>query len=605
MSVRRVSALALLAVATIIEISCGDVYRPVVLPINPTPPNPSGFHAVFAISNNVPFNSGAAFQIDVSGDTNIGQANMGWNPTHAAILPANNRVFVASAGSLYTGGADVVTAFTPAANSPLGTGLGTPTTFTFPNVGPTGSGGVPAWVCSYLPDFVTTTQSNSVYVANYGVDNDPGCLPNLSSTDSVAVLIPSSGAMTNVAYLPAGSHPVALAETPNAQHLYAVNQGNGTVVDLSPTDLSIQATISVGATPVWAVARNDNQRVYVLTQGDGTLVAIDTATDTVKSTISVGAGANFVLFEPHLNRLYVTNPSPTNGGVYVFSATGGPNDTPVLLSYINMTLGANPPCAVACSPVSVAALPDGSRFYVASYIAQSNCSDANVGTTSPCIIPMLTVFDALSMTPKQPTSNLLAPSYSLPLLTAPHFSATQYAVSPVASCAPAPTYTPSTIRFRMFAAAAADSSHVYVSICDAGAIADVRTTTSTISAGGSNAPDSLITDIPTPLGTCSGSSCSTVATITGYSITSNVVTFTATNSFAPGTRVAISGLTSSEGAQMNGFTLTVVATGATLPSSTFVAMLPISLPDIGNTADSGSAVPISPPQSPIFLLAGQ
>src|SRR5581483_10952383 len=182
MSVRRVGARALAALALMICVSCGDVYRPVVIPVNPTPPNPAAFHAVFALSNNVAFNKGTALQIDVSGDTNIGQANMGVNPTHAAILPNNSRVFVAAAGSLDPGGADVVTAFTPASSSSVGTGLGSLTTFTFPNFGPTGTNGAPTWSCSYLPDFLTTTQSTSVYVAKYFVDNDPACLPNLSST---------------------------------------------------------------------------------------------------------------------------------------------------------------------------------------------------------------------------------------------------------------------------------------------------------------------------------------------------------------------------------------------------------------------------------------
>lgn len=610
MSLRRVGRLAAVALAAMIGISCGDVYRPVVIPINPTPPNPATFHAVFGISNNAPFNNGAALQIDVSGDTNIGQANMGWNPTHAALIPGNSRVFVASAGTLFAGGADIVTAFTPAAASSVGTGLGTPTTFTYPNVGPIGSGGAPAWSCSYLPDFVATTQTSSVYVANYGVDNDPACLPNLSSTDSVAALNVASGAVGNIAYLPAGAHPVALVETPNQQNLYAVNQGNNTVVDLSPTDLSTISTITVGNTPVWAVARADNQRVYVLTQGDGTLVPIDTATNTVlpsQTNLSVGSGANFLVYDSHLNRIYITN--PVTSMVFVYAATGGvdlsgtANDTPLLLSTIVMTAGSNPPCATACSPVSVTALPDGSRFYVASYATQSTCSDANVGP-STCIVPMLTVFDALSMTAKQPTSNLLTPSYSLPLLAGPQFGASQYAVPVVTSCIPAATYAPGTTRFRMFATAAADSSHVYVSICDAGAIADVRTTTSTISTGGNNAPDTLITDLPTPLGSCTTVSCGSVATITSYSIKSNVVTFTAANSFTPGTRVVISGLTSTEGVQMNGLTLSVLATGAQLPTTTFTANLP-PLADIGSTIDTGSAVPITPPQTPIFLMTGQ
>ena len=609
MIVRRVGGLAALALATMITISCGEVYRPVVIPVNPTPPSPSAFHAVFGINSNAAFNPGTALQIDVAGDTNIGVANMGVSPTHAAIIPNNSRVFVASAGSQFVGNADLVTAFTPAGAGVIASGLGNPTTFTFPNFGPTNpTTGAPQWTCSYLPDFVTTTQATAVYVANYGVDNDPACLANLASTDSVAALNLVSSTIGNIAYLPSGSHPVALAETANAQHLYVVNQGNDTVVDLSPTDLSTLATISVGATPVWAVARPDNQRVYVLTQGAGTLVPIDTASETVLpslTNLSVGAGANFLLYDPHLNRLYVTN--PVAGTVSVFSATGGtdlsgtPNDTPLLLSTVSMTSGSNPPCSTACSPVSITALADGSRFYVASYASQAACTDPNVGNSAPCIVPMLTVFDALSMTPKQPTATLLPSSSSLSLLGPPVFAATQYAVAPVASCAPPPTYSPGTTRFRMFTTAASDSSHVYVSICDAGTIADVKTTTSTIASGGNNTPDILITDITAPFGSCSGTGCSLPATITSFSVASGLATFQASNNFTPGVRVALSGLTSSSGTQLNGLTVTVVATG--LSPTQFEAV--VSVPDVGSTSDAGNAVPLSPAQAPIFLLAGQ
>jgi DNA-binding beta-propeller fold protein YncE len=600
--------LALTLLASMIGLSCGDVYRPVVIPINLTPPNPSNFHAVFGISNNVPYNQGAALQIDVSGDSNIGEANMGVNPTHAAILPNDSRVFVASAGTLNAGGADVVTAFTPAADSSTGTGLGTPTVFTYPNVGPIDSTtGIPQWTCSYLPDFLATTQISQVFVANYGVEGDANCTPFPTSTDSVASLGVASGSVGTITYLPAGSHPVALAETPNAQHLYVVNQGNNTVVDLSPTDLSTIATISVSATPVWAVARSDNQRIYVLSQGTGTLIPIDTASDTVipsQTNLSVGAGANFILYDSHLNRLYVTN--PTTATVYVFSTTGGvdltgtANDTPVLLSTISMTAGSNPPCPSGCSPVSVAALADGSRFYVASYASETACTDANVGPSSPCIIPMLTVFDALSMTVKPATSTILPSSPSLSLLSTPQFAATQYSVQPLASCVPAATYTPGTTRFRMFTTAAADSSHVYVSICDAGSIADINTTTSTV-ATGSNSPDTLVTDIPAPFGSCNAISCGTVTTITSFKIVSNVVTFQAVNNLTAGSRVSISGLGSQVGLQLDGQTLTVLSSG--LSGTQFEGV--VSMANAGPIADVGSAIPLSPPQSPIFLLTGQ
>jgi DNA-binding beta-propeller fold protein YncE len=614
MSFRRVGWVAAITLATWLELSCGQVYRPVVIPVNITPPNPASFHAVFGVSANVPFNPGTALQIDVSGDTDIGVANMGVNPTHAAILPNHSRVIVASAGSLFPGDADVVTAFAPAAASSSATGLGPATSFTLPNVGadqssgvvsiseagslvtmnlgaplinaqagglivvsgvvipcanpcinpppnPTGydgsfpisfvngttiqyvnsitgltatSGGfatvpIPLF-CRYLPDFVSASAS-AVYVANFGDENGTHC--NLSSTDSVAVLNPAQNTIGNIAYLPPGAHPVAMVETPNSQNLYVINQGNDTVADLSPADLTTIKTISLpgGSTPVWAVARADNQRVYVLTQGDGNLVPIDTATNTVlpsQTNLSVGAGANFLLYDANLNRLYVTNPSA--GTVSVFSASGGvdlggtPNDTPKLMATLTISAPSfGPPVSTVCGssytcsygpvmPVSVAALPDGSRFYVTSYLTGTatssatpplppTCPDSNVIAPADCIIPQVTVFDARSLTVKTTIFPLLPPvSVATSTGTSPVYP---FALTPVAFCAPVVPYTltagqPPSARFRMSAAAAADSSRVYASMCDGGAVAIINATTSSIATGGTNTPDTLVTNLPAP-----------------------------------------------------------------------------------------------------------
>lgn len=166
------------------------------------------------------------------------------------------------------------------------------------------------------------------------------------------------------------------------------------------------------------------------------------------------------------------------------------------------------PCAAApancgpVTPVSVAALPDGSRFYVASYQTQSPCSDVYAGSGS-CIIPMVTVFDAKSLTIRTASSSYFGAELSL--LSSPPFGPVdlvhsippQYAVPEAPSCAPAAIYTPGSTRFRMFATAAADSSHVYVSICDAGAIADISTTTDTVTQG-TNAEDRLVIDLMAP-----------------------------------------------------------------------------------------------------------
>src|SRR6202048_1481609 len=131
MRVRHLGPLLLVLACAAVCVSCGQVYRPVLIPITITPPNPSNFHEVFAINANVPFNPGTGMQVDVSGDTNAGVINIGLNPLHAAILPNNTRVFVASAGSV-VGQSDIVTSFIPAFNASVGTGLGGGATISLP-----------------------------------------------------------------------------------------------------------------------------------------------------------------------------------------------------------------------------------------------------------------------------------------------------------------------------------------------------------------------------------------------------------------------------------------------------------------------------------------
>ena len=544
MRLRHLGQLLVGLACTLVCLSCGQVYRPVVIPITITPPNPSNFHEVFTINANVPFNPGTGMQVDVSGDTNVGVINIGLNPTHAAILPNNTRVFVASAGSV-VGQSDIVTSFIPAIDSAVGSGLGVGGTISLPGqtsgitaisesgslvtatlnaplnnlglgdviviagAGIAGYNGtftvvpISGTTIQYLdsvtglapssggtasvpaqPVFLASAQNDAMYVANY-------------NSSSVAVINTSLNAVTNSALV--GQHPVALAETPNGNKLYVANQGSNAVSSLNTVDMS-QNTVTgfSGITPVWLVSRSDSQKVYVITQGDGQLVTIDTATDTVVGNVPVGAGANFIFYDPHLNRLYVTNPSTSM--VHVFSTTGGANDTPIQLSAISMTAGPNPPCPSGCTPSSVTALGDGSRFYVASYQTAISCPDPVIGSSSACVIPRLTVFDANSFAVKTALTLLSSP----PFASNPGTNQLQYAVPPVASCAPAALYAPGTTRFRVFTTASVDSSRVYVSMCDAGSIAIVTTTTSSISPAG-NTPDTLVRDLAAPFSAGSSS----------------------------------------------------------------------------------------------------
>jgi len=581
MSFRRVGGCAGTALAIVMWAACGQVYRPVVIPCTSgalpgcpvqTPPIPSNFHEVFGIYNNVANYPGGAMEIDVSGDTIIAETptsdasapNLGDNPTYGAVLPNDSKVFVAAAGSIYSGQNDSVASFIPATQTSGASGFGPVSTVSLPaqSAGISAISESGSTVTVALSSVLNLTVGYAIAIAGVTIPNcvQPACNPfayngtfplvsisglTLTYTNSATGLAAASGGTVSVPLQPVflastentamyvanynsnsvvainptlnvvsnsatvGANPVAMAETPIAlasgsHKLYVANQGSNSVSSLNTLDLSSNAVTGfTGTSPVWVTVRSDSQKVYVLTQGDGQLETIDVATDTVVGSSPVGAGANVIFFDPNLNRLYVTN--PVTGTVYVFSDTGGPNDTPVQLAAIAMNTSAL--CTTGCTavvPVSVAALADGSRFYVATYQVATACPDTMAGTTGTCVIPGLTVFDAKNFAMEYPTAPTLT------LLTDPPFNANlttnqfQYAVPLVASCGPptAPVattlYAPGATRFRVFTVASVDGSHVYMSMCDAGAIAVIDTQGGNLdNTGSSGTPaDTVITDLP-------------------------------------------------------------------------------------------------------------
>jgi YVTN family beta-propeller protein len=497
MSVRRASQLAFVSLSVLIWIACGQIYRPVVIPINITQPTPANFHSVIALNSNgsydltppitpptptFSYGAGTAMQIDVSGDTIVGATptsptpqSIGLNPTHVAILSNHTRVFIASAGSFQPGGSDQVAAFTPVSSSTTATGFGAITLFGLPP----GS----------LPDFVTSSsQTNAVYVANFG-----------TNTVSVISLV-SSGVINTV---PTGVGPVAMAAaiTENNTKLYVANEGDSSISSFNAVDMS-QNTVTgfSGTTPVWIVSRQDGQKVFVITQGDGKLWTIDTATDSVSSSFSVGAGANYVYYEPNSQRLYVTNPATSL--LYIFSSSGGAGDTPSLITTISIAgaavSGNYPSCASLC-PVTVAATPDGTRAYVGSYQLTS-CSDPTF-STSCLVTPQLTVIDSQANTVKTTIYPLSLAQSGTPLSVPESFDCiarTPY--SPAGVPVPGSSTLGLSARFRMSAAVAADSTKAYVSVCDSGSVGVVNTAANNNSTGGNNTGDTLVNVLAAPFG---------------------------------------------------------------------------------------------------------
>jgi YVTN family beta-propeller protein len=581
MVLRRPARVAAALFLLVICVACGDTFRPVAVPITPPPPNPAASHFVLVINGNgvgaTNKNPGSSTRIDVSGDTNVGVAQLGPGPVHAALLPNSNTVYVVNRLE------NTVSSFVPTTISPV-------TTTSLPP----GSD----------PVFVHTTENATVYVANAG-------------TNAVAAISTANNAVTNLITLGAQDTggvihsftPNTLAETPDGKKVYAVgsdSSGVGWVISINSLDKSLNEATTGQAipnvtthidsninAPVWAVARADSARVYVLNSGSGTVSVIDTTTDAVVGSASVGGPANcigqpqmcgFLLYDKARTRLYVTNPKSTT--VVVLDAS---SDALMQLPAVNLTTAPNSVCAGGCFPASIAVLPDGSRAYVASYQFGIDPMNGN-----PTISAGVTVFST--------TGNTVTTTIEL--------GSVDIDTTDPTGCDPTgPPLRIPPARFRLSAVAAADGTKVYVSGCDGlgnppvlgtnppldvGSTAIIRTTPDRST--GSPA-DSLVLNLPAP---ASGFLPSTVD-INAVSQSGSNTTYTYTPITGPPLQVGMNILVTSivtpqptPTVDDGTFTITAIAPGA------FTVVNPSG---VAATGQNGSGtVPTS--QNPVFILAG-
>lgn len=529
--------LAALLFCFLICVGCGDVYRPTIIP-NPVPiPNPQNFHTAFAVNQNGSAYPGTGMQVDVSGDSNAGVTKVAMQPVHAAVL--GTRVWVANFLS------DSVSVFSQAQTAGS---IGTSTDVNL--------------VMGSKPVFVASTETATVYVANSGQLTDLNTNLPYYSVDAIDT---TSNVMIEIRLPNTAVTPWALAERPDGKRLYVVNRDSNNVTSINTVDRSINTTLTtgIGISPRWAVARSDNGRVYVLSN-DGTLTTVDTTepADQVMSFFSVGAGSDSLYYDSRLNRLYI--PNPTNSTVSIYDVTGDP---PVILATIDLRKpitpgGSDSPCPQAgCVPLSVAILPDGSRTYFASYYLDSTSANC---TQIPCVQAQVTVMNAVTI---QVTKAIPLPEVS---------------VSTVGSCASA--------RFRVSAAAAIDSSKVYVSSCDGGGVSSVRTS-----------DDTYVVTLPAPV---SGFSPPAVK-VTGAVQTGTSTTYSFT--YSPGSAtlflgmpISITGIANPGDTTLNPDNGTFIVVG--LGAGTFTVTNSLGVSTTAPQTASGLGQP--PPQNPYFMVAG-
>jgi len=522
----RAAGITFLAV---ICISCGDQFRPIAIPITPPLPDPQAVHAIFVVSDNgfAPVSSGRSVnpggtsRLDVSGDTNIAVSQVGLGPIHAAIPANGSRIYVVNALE------DTVSSFSPS----------NPTVVTTTSL-PAGS----------IPMFLESKETATMYVANF-------------NTDSVGAIVTATNVLASP-LIPVGTHPVALVETPDGKKLYSVNQGSGDVTPINTLNRSTGAPISIGGTPVWAVARSDSARVYVLESSSGELSTLNTLSEPsslvpTTPTVSAGAGANFMVYDRALNRIYIANPSSAN--VTVVDVSG---DAPRALSEI--------PVCSGCHPASIAVLPDGTRAYVGSYILVTDPANG-----LPAIEWQVAVINAQSLSlrstvPADPRETL----FDIDTVNPTGCGSTPFGSSP--------------LPFRVSVAAAGDSSKVFVSSCDAGSTAIIQTSDDTLVSGQSQ----MLLLSAQPASFNPTSLTVTDATLNG---TSTTYAYTQTIPGPPlrvGMRISITGM--QDAGNDGSFLVTAIGAGSFTVTNAA---------GVSNSGQSGTGIAV-PFQNPAFTLAG-
>lgn len=333
---RRTGFLFLLAFVLLLELGCGQQYRPVANPILGPGGQPQTTHYAYVVNYN-PSGNGSTTQIDVSGDSVTSLQTTGLGSNYEAF-------FSTSAAGLFVsnGSNDTVSEF---------------------SVSVTGVVNTINLLTGSHPIALTSTQSGVMYVLNSG--SNSAC-PNSGSISTIAtstLSVSGTTCLANPQMTLYGTNPVAMAQAAGGGRVFIADEASSSVWVYDPNSQSISSILQMGAgiglNPVFVASGADGAYAFVVAQGDGvnpgTLNVINTSDYSVGS-VSLGVKPTFAYFDPTLVRLYVTNSGSNTVSVFDASNINVHGTPPIpLLATAN----------VGTTPVSVTALPNGTRFFVA------------------------------------------------------------------------------------------------------------------------------------------------------------------------------------------------------------------------------------------------
>jgi DNA-binding beta-propeller fold protein YncE len=394
---------------------CGNQYRPVITPINPTGPAsmPTAYVTVVSQPGFTPLLagqtgpcSGTAFAtpaiytlMDFAGDAIVAQGNGGLGPLTFSLDNAGSTVYSPNCdGSL--------TSATATSNSLQSKNVLTSTLL--PGSQPTN----------------TLLANGQLYVTETGL-HGPDCL----ATNCVAQMTGLPAALKQE--IPVAPSVINMAGYSTAERMYTISQGNsnggaltwgacanpGAVTVNGEADAietitnTISARLPLGICPVYGFMTTDAQRTFIMNRGSGTVTVINSqlnALDTTNprlgpnATIAVGAGPVFADYYRNGQVLVTANYDAGTISIIDVSLDVYGNDSATF-----GTVVATVP--VGLHPVEVAVLQDGSRAYVA------NQGDINGGTPGSVSVVDLRNYQVLKTIPLTDNPHAIAAVYNYPI----------------------------------------------------------------------------------------------------------------------------------------------------------------------------------------------
>jgi YVTN family beta-propeller protein len=265
---RLVQAGAALAAAAFFA-GCGNSYRPVITPINPTGPASQPTSYAVVVSSPAANAAGIVTVLDYSGDSILTQAPIGPNPF----------------------------AFTLDANGANGFTVNSDHTLTNFQV----SNSQPQQKNIYYSTLPPTAQTVGLFAPVAGLWS-----PDLNG-NVVDVLAVTGSAEAFKLSVPVATTPVAVVGVGSlGQHIYSISQNVpfdvgcnnapasaaqvGEADALEVTSFTVSARIPVGKCPVYGVSSSDGRRVFVLNRGSDSVTVIDSQNNALDDRCPAPAG---------------------------------------------------------------------------------------------------------------------------------------------------------------------------------------------------------------------------------------------------------------------------------------------------------------------------